>query len=174
MADDQREGAAGPAQRLPRAGDRLDGGRPVLRPHAGRFRRRGDQGRARPTAIRCAPWASSFDGHSLYAASIFRNKKLISLDLHQRGGPRPRPRARRQVRRAGRELQAGHAGEMGPRLGRPVAAQSAPRHGAHLGLRPGRPLLAPAGLRRGLRGGQRPAPSDRRSRPRARRASACR
>ena len=27
-----------------------------------------------------------FDGHSLYAASIFRNKKLISLDLHREEG----------------------------------------------------------------------------------------
>lgn len=27
-----------------------------------------------------------FEGHSLYAASIFRNKKLISLDLHQEKG----------------------------------------------------------------------------------------
>jgi crotonobetainyl-CoA:carnitine CoA-transferase CaiB-like acyl-CoA transferase len=27
-----------------------------------------------------------FDGHSLYAASIFRNKKLVSLDLHRQEG----------------------------------------------------------------------------------------
>ena len=91
-----------------------------------------------------------------------------------RGRPRARPRAGRQMRRAGRELQARHAGEVGPGLGRPVAAQPAPGDGAHLRLRPGRSLLAAAGLRRHLRGGERPAPSDGRSRPRRRRGSACR
>ena len=63
-----------------------------------------------------------FDGQSLYAASIFRNKKLISIDLHREEGRALIRDARRQVRRAGRELQARHAGEVGPRLGRPVEA----------------------------------------------------
>jgi crotonobetainyl-CoA:carnitine CoA-transferase CaiB-like acyl-CoA transferase len=33
-----------------------------------------------------APWASKFEGRSLYAASIFRNKKLVSIDLRGEAG----------------------------------------------------------------------------------------
>ena len=168
MADGRpgNDGAAGPARRLPRAGDRLDRGRSLLRPHAGRLRRRGDQdraGRGRSRAhhgqVGRRPFALCRQHLPQQAAGLDRSAP--------RGRPRPDPRPRRAVRRDGRELQARHPGKMGPRLGGAVEDQPAPGDGAHLGLRPDWPLLPATGLRRGLRGRERPAPPHRRSRPRA-------
>ena len=109
-----------------------------------------------------------FDGHSLYAASIFRNKKLISLDLHQPEGRDIVRDARAQMRRGGRELQAGHAREMGTGLGRTCRTLNPRLVMVRIsGFGQDGPYSPPPRLRRGLRGGERPAPSDRRSRPRA-------
>ena len=62
-------------------------GRPVLRPDAGRSRRRGDQGRA-AAGRRDATWGPPFDadGISAYFAGINRNKRTMALDLSKPEG----------------------------------------------------------------------------------------
>ena len=83
------------------------------------------------------------DGHSLYAASIFRNKKPISLDLHQREG---RDLVRDLARKCDVLVENFKPGTL-ERWGlgwEDLSRQSAARHGAHLGLRPGRPLFPAA------------------------------
>ena len=72
-----------------------------------------------------------FGGKSLYAASIFRNKRLISVDLRRPEG-RDIARASRLLRRGRGEFQARHARRMGARLERSLARQPAPGDGAHL------------------------------------------
>ena len=108
-----------------------------------------------------------FGGKSLYAASIFRNKRLISVDLHRAEG--------RDIARAialscdvvVENFKPGTLEGWGLGWERPFARQSAPGDGAHLRLRPGRPLRLAPRLRRHLRGGERLAAPDRRSRPAA-------
>ena len=63
-------------------------------------------------------------GDSLPWLQECRNKKSATLDLQQARGRRDPEAAGRAGRRAGRELPARHAGEMGPRLGRPQASRT--------------------------------------------------
>ena len=59
-----------------------------------------------------------FHGKSLYAASIFRNKSLISSTCASPRARRIVRRHRGEARRAGRELPARRPGKMGPGLRR--------------------------------------------------------
>ena len=71
-----------------------------------------------PRATPCAPWASTSHGKSLYAASIFRNKSLIVVDLRRPEGQRDRARDLRGEDATwwSRTSSPGTLGALGPRL----------------------------------------------------------
>ena len=70
-------------------------------------------------------WRLLHDGTSVWWQVQSRNKRSVALDLRERRGPGHRARAGRRGRRADRELQARHAGGLGPGLGRAACAQPA-------------------------------------------------
>ena len=79
-------------------------------------------------------------------------------------GSRAVPRPGRALRRHRRELPAGHAGEVEPRLRRTARTQSRHHPGAGIGVRADRTGSTQGRLRLGRRGGQRPAAHERISR----------
>ena len=104
------------ADRHARAGDGLDGRRPVLRPLLADFG---------AEVIKIEP--ADGDPVRTMGKQLRRPVALCSQHLPQQAadlgrpaparGPRHRARARAQLRRGGGELQARHAGGLGPRLG---------------------------------------------------------
>ena len=108
------------------------------------------------------------DDVSLYAASILRNKRSITLDLKT---PQGRELAAELIARADILVENNRPGVM-ERLGLGYealsGAQPRPGDGAHQRLRPDRPVRRAPRLRRHLRGRGRRAPHDRRPRPPAR------
>jgi len=86
-------------------------------------------------------------GDTLVWLSEARNKKSVTLNLKSPKGAGHSPATGRQGRRADRELPAGHAGRLGPRLGRAERRQPAPRDAARLGLRPDRAVQPQARFR---------------------------
>ena len=67
------------------------------------------------------------NGHSLWWSILARNKRSVTLNLRERGGPGARAAAVRERRRGARELPARHDGEVGPRARRrPRRATRAP------------------------------------------------
>ena len=147
---------------------------PVLRPHAGRLRRRGDQDRAR----RRRPRAH-------HGQAVRRPLALCGQHLPQQEAGLASTCTARRAATSIRELAAkcdvlvenfkpGTLEKWG--LGWEDLSQLNPRlvMVRISGFGQDGPYSQPAGLRRGVRGGERAAPSHRRSRPRARRASAYR
>ena len=93
-------------------------------------------------------WRYLHDGTSLWWYVQSRNKKSIALEPEgsARAGDRPSPRARGGHRR--RELPAGGAGEVGPRLRAVARREPRDGDGAHLRLRADGPDARPPRIRR--------------------------
>ena len=83
-------------------------------------------------------WRLLRDGTSVWWQVQSRNKRSVALDLRTPQGQDVGARAGRRSRCADRELQARHAGRLGPGLGGSARAQPEADHAAHLGLRPDR------------------------------------
>ena len=125
-------------------------GRPLLRPDAGRPRRRGDQGRA--AAGRRDPPVGAAVRPGRHLRLFLRHQPQQAHDRArplQAGRPRRAAEAARAGRRADRQFQDRHDGEMGHRLRR-HALQEIPAPGPcpRLGLRRRRSAGRLPGLRR--------------------------
>ena len=112
-------------------------------------------------------WGARRDGDSLWWPTIARNKRSVVLDLKQASAPAHRARPGRPLRRGARELPAGRARQVGPRLRRPQGGQ--PRAGARARerVRADRTAGGPSGVRQRRRGDGRHPPHDREPRPSA-------
>ncbi len=104
------------------------------------------------------------DGRSLYAASIFRNKELISVDLRLPEGQEVVRKLVALLRRGGGEFSPRRAGAMEPRLRRSVEDQPKADHGSHQRFWADRSLFRASRLWRDRRSAERLAPHHRRSR----------
>ena len=142
---------------------------PVLHPHPGRPRRRGDQGGA--AGRRSVPRLGRGGRWALGVVQRARPQQAVGG-----AGPEARPRHRAAAggarRRAGGEPARRRARAAGPRAGGAARGQPAPGDRAHLGLRPGRPVPRQAGVRRDRRGDGRHPPPHRASRRQLRPAAA--
>src|SRR5206468_2717271 len=123
---------------------------------AGRLRRRCDQGGAARRRRSAAQMAPAARGHQRVVAGAKPQQEERRARSAQRRGPRRGARAGGRGRRADRELQARHAGEMGPRLRGLERGQPGPDHAAHQRLRAKRPLQGSARLRSRCRSDGRP------------------
>jgi hypothetical protein len=93
-------------------------------------------------------WRLLREGTSVWWEVQSRNKRSVALDLRNARRPGRGAPAGRRGRRAGGELQARHAGRLGPGLGRAARAEPEADHAAHLGLRADRALCRQTRLRR--------------------------
>jgi hypothetical protein len=84
-------------------------------------------------------------GDTLVWLSEARNKKSVTLNLKSPKGAAILKQLVARTDALTENFQPGHAGRLGPWLGRVERRQSAPRDAAGLGLRPDRPLQPQAG-----------------------------
>ena len=83
-------------------------------------------------------WGVLDDGRSLWWPAIARNKRSVAVDLRDERGRDVVRRLAAHVRRRARELQAGHARAVGPRLRRARRGEPGGRARARVRLRPDR------------------------------------
>ena len=167
-ADDLKATAVAEGERIgPLAGIRvIELGTLLAGPFAGRLL--GDLGAeiikveapGKPDPIR--NWGKArYQGRSLWWPVQSRNKKCVTLNLREEKGQELLLRLVEQRRRRDRELPAGHARALEPRLRADGRGQPGHRPRPHLRIRPDRPVRGARRLRLRLRGDGRHPPHQR-------------